>query len=141
MPALAQQARARSARLSGADLMASLLVATVVIISVLWFSDLALTGWSTRVVAGVVLALGYAGCMADRSRMAEVYGAQGRRRAPMAYVIAASLVGATALVSGVAAVIWAVDSMVVVLVAAIVGLWVVSTARHLTTRPELLQRR
>ena len=69
-------------RLSGADLAATLCVATAATVSVLWFTGVALTDWSSRLVAGVVLGLGYLGCMTTRSRMAQVYGAQGHRRAP-----------------------------------------------------------
>lgn len=123
-------------RLSGGDLVATLLVATSVIVSVLWLTDVALTNWSTRVAAAVVFALGYLGCVTTRSRMAEVYGAGGRHRAPLVYVIAASLVGTLALVSGVIAVLWATESMLVVLLASIVTLWAMSTARHMTTRQE-----
>lgn len=115
--------------------MATLLVATAAIVSVLWLTDAALTDWSTRVVAAVVLGLGYLGCMTARSRMAQVYGAQGHQRAPMGYVVVASLLGAAALLGGVAALVWAQQWMLVVLVAAMVALWAVSTARHLTTNP------
>lgn len=122
-------------RLSGADLAATLYVATAATVSVLWFTGVALTDWSSRLVAGVVLGLGYLGCMTARSRMAQVYGAQGHRRAPQAYVVVSSLLGAAALLSGVAAVIWAAEAPLVVLVAAVVALWVLATVRHLTTTP------
>jgi hypothetical protein len=120
-------------RLSGADLVATLLVAAAVVLSTLWFTDTALTGWSTRAAAGVVLALGYLGCMSSRAGLAEVYGAQGRHRAPLAYVVTTSLVGALALVSGVAALVWASEAMLVTLVVSMVALWLLATARHLAT--------
>lgn len=120
-------------RLTAADLAATLLVAAAVVVSVLWLTETALTGWTTRAAAGVVLALGYLGCMSSRSGLAEVYGAQGRRRAPLAYVVAASVVGALALASGVAALVWASESMLVTLVVSMVALWVLATARHLAT--------
>ncbi len=81
----------------------------------------------------MVLVLGYLGCMTTRSRMAEVYRAQRRPRAPTAYVVATSLAGTAALVSGVIAVVWAVESMLVVLVAATATLWLLATVRHLAT--------
>lgn len=121
-------------RFSGADMVATLVVGTAVVISVLWLTDVALTDWSTRVIAGAVLALGWVGCMTARSRMVDVYGAQGHQRAPVAYVVVASLVGAVALISGVIAVVWAVSGMLVVLAAATALLWVIATTRHLTTR-------
>ena len=120
-------------RLSAADLAATLLVAAAVVVSTLWLTDAALTGWSTRATAGVVLALGYLGCMSSRTGLAEVYGAQGRRRAPLAYVVTSSLVGALALVSGVAALVWASETMLVTLIVSLVALWVLATARHLAT--------
>jgi hypothetical protein len=120
-------------RLSAADLLATLLVATAMIVSILWLTDVALTGWSTRVVAAVVFGLGYLGCMTARARMLDVFGARGHRRAPMAYVVAASLMGAVALLSAGAALVWATETMLVVLTAATFTLWVIATARHLTT--------
>jgi hypothetical protein len=120
-------------RLSAADLAATLLVAAAVVVSTLWLTDAALTGWSTRATAAVVLALGYLGCMSSRTGLAEVYGAQGRRRAPLAYVVTSSLVGALALVSGVAALVWASETMLVTLIVSLVALWVLATARHLAT--------
>jgi hypothetical protein len=120
-------------RLSAADLLATLLVVTAMIVSILWLTDAALTGWSIRVVAAVVFGLGYLGCMTARARMLDVYGARGHRRAPMAYVVAASLVGAVALVSAGAALVWATETMLVVLTVAIFTLWGIATARHLTT--------
>jgi hypothetical protein len=117
-------------RLSAADLAATLLVAAAVVVSTLWLTDAALTGWSTRATAGV---LGYLGCMSSRTGLAEVYGAQGRRRAPLAYVVTSSLVGARALVSGVAALVWASETMLVTLIVSLVALWVLATARHLAT--------
>jgi hypothetical protein len=120
-------------RLLAADLAATLLVAAAVVVSTLWLTDAALTGWSTRAAAGVVLALGYLGCMSSRTGLAEVYGAQGRRRAPLAYVVTTSFVGALALVSGIAALVWASEAMLVTLVVSMVALWVLATARHLTT--------
>jgi hypothetical protein len=122
-------------RLSGADLAATLCVATAVTVAVLWFSGVALTDWSTRLVAGVVLGLGYLGCLTTRSRMTQVYGAQGHRRVPLGYVVVSSLLGAAALLSGVVAVIWAARAPLVVLVATVVALWAMSTVRHLTTTP------
>lgn len=136
MPAAQPRPEVHPGGLSGADLLATLVVASAVVASVLWLTDVGLTDWSTRAIAGAVLGLGWVGCMTARSRMAEVYGAQGHQRAPMGYLVAASLVGAVALVSGVIAVVWAVPAMLVVLAAATAILWVLATTRHLTTRRE-----
>lgn len=118
-------------RLSAADLLATLFVATAMIFSILWLAEVALAGWSTRPVAAVVLGLGYLGCMTARSRMLDVYGGRGHHRAPMAYVVASSFVGAVALLSAGAALIWGAETMLVVLTGATFTLWVMSTARHL----------
>ena len=130
----------RRGRLSGADLVATALVATAVAVAALWLADVTLTDWSTRAIALVVVALGYLACMTTQSRMAEVYGAQGQRRAPTAYRVVASLVGTAALVSGILAVLLAAETMLVVLLVAIVALWAMSTARHRTTRQALHPR-
>ncbi len=122
-------------RISGADAMATLLVAAAAIMTVLWFTDVALTGWSTRVLAAVVFGLGYLGCMTARARMTQVYGAQGQHRAPMAYAVVSSVLGAAALVSGVAALVRESQVGLVALVTAMVVLWALATARHLTTAP------
>lgn len=84
-------------RLSGADVMATLLVGSAATASILWFTDIALTGWSTRLLAAVVFALGYLTCMTARARMAQVYGVQGEHLAPMAYLVVSSALGAAAL--------------------------------------------
>ena len=49
-------------------------------------------------------------------------------------MVTASLVGAVALVSGVVALVWAAESMLVVLVVATVVLWALATGRHLSAR-------
>ncbi len=122
-------------RLSGADLTATLLVAAAAMVSLLWLTDVALTGWSTRLVAAVVFGLGYLGCMTARTRIGQVYGAQGHHRAPMPYVVLSSLLGAAALLGALVALIWASQPALLVQVAATVALWALATARHLSTTP------
>ena len=134
-PVKEQPTIAHAGRLSGADVMATLLVAAAATVSIVWFTDAALSGWSTRLLAAVVFALGYVGCMTARARMAQVYGAQGHHRASMAYVVVTSALGAAALVGGVAALVWESQAGLVVLVAATVALWALATARHSRTAP------
>jgi len=65
--------------------------------------------------------------------MANVYGAEGHRRAPMAYVALTSLLGLAALVAGVLTVVTGSEPMLVALVAAMAALWLMATVRHATT--------
>jgi hypothetical protein len=48
-------------------------------------------------------------------------------------VVTTSFVGALALVSGIAALVWASEAMLVTLVVSMVALWVLATGRHLAT--------
>lgn len=119
-------------RLTWRDGPASLFVAAAGVLSALWQSGTALQGMSTRVLGGVVFALGYAACVSDRTEMAVVYGVGGRRRAPIAYIVVASLLGFVALVAGVITLVTANEAMLAILVAATVTLWAISTVRHAT---------
>ncbi len=118
-------------RISTRDIFATVFVAAAALVSLLWLTDTAFTGWSTRVASAVVLGLGVLGCTADRSSMADVYGAQGHERAPTSYLVATSTLGAVALASGILAVVTASTAMLGVLAVATVALWVLATARHL----------
>jgi hypothetical protein len=111
-------------RLTWRDGLATLFVAGAAVLYALWLAP------STRVLGAVVFTLGFAGCMSDQAEMAGVYGAEGRRRAPMAYVVVASLVGAVALVAGIVTLVGASETALGVLVAAIVALWAMATVRH-----------
>ena len=88
-------------RLGWRDGSASLFVIAAGVLYALWQSGTALQGMSTRALGAVVFALGYAACMSDRAEMAVVYGVGGRRRAPMAYIVVASVLGFGALVASV----------------------------------------
>lgn len=70
--------------------------------------------------------------MSDRAEMAVVYGVGGRRRAPMTYVVVASLLGFVALVAGIITLVSANETTLAILVATTVTLWAMSTARHAT---------
>jgi hypothetical protein len=112
------------------DGWATSFVAAAVTFWAVWASGAAFATVSARVVGAGVLALGYTACLADGSQMRAVYGGRRERSAPIAYVVAASILGAGALVAGVIAVIGGSETMLVGLVAAIVALWTMSTVRH-----------
>jgi hypothetical protein len=115
------------------DYLATGFVAAAAALYLVWVNDGGFTSMSTREVAGTVFVLGIAGCIANQGQMASVYGAAGQHHAPMGYLVATSVAGAVALVAGVAAVITANDMLLAVLVAAVVTVWLLSTARHLLT--------
>jgi amino acid permease len=120
-------------RLTRRDVLATLFVAAAAALYALWQTGTAVVGMSTRVLGALVFGLGWAGCMSDQGEMASVYGAGGRRRAPMVYVVVASLLGAVALVAGIMTLISASETMLAILVAATVVLWVLATVRHAVT--------
>jgi hypothetical protein len=116
--------------LSVGDAAATILVAASTVVFSLWFTGAAFGGTSTRVMGAVVFGFGFAACNANRAGVIDVYGAGGTRRAPMSYVVPASVMGAIALVAGVMTFITASETMLVILVAATVVLWAMSTYRH-----------
>jgi hypothetical protein len=120
-------------RLTWRDDLATLLVAAAGLVAFLWLRGAALTGMSPRTIGAIVFALGFAACTSDKVGMANVYGAEGNRRAPMAYVALASLLGLAALVAGVLAVVTGSETVLVALVAAMAALWLMATVRHATT--------
>jgi hypothetical protein len=120
-------------RLTWRDALATLFVAAAAALYGLWQTGTAAAGTSTRVLGAVVFGLGWAGCMSDQREMASVYGAGGRRRAPMAYVVVASLLGVVALAAGIITLVSASETMLAILVAATVALWVLATVRHAMT--------
>jgi FtsH-binding integral membrane protein len=119
-------------RLGWRDGSASLFVIAAGVLYALWQSGTALQGMSTRALGAVVFALGCAACMIDRAEMAVVYGVGGRRRAPMAYIVVASVLGFAALVAGVITLVSVNETMLAILVATTVTLWAMSTVRHAT---------
>jgi hypothetical protein len=120
-------------RLTWRDALATLFVAAAAALYGLWQTGTAGAGMSTRVLGAVVFGLGWAGCMSDQGEMASVYGAAGRRRSPMAYVVVASLLGAVALLAWIMTLLSASGTMLAVLVAATIALWVLATVRHAMT--------
>jgi hypothetical protein len=117
-------------RLTWRDGMATLFVAAAVVVFALWRTDTAMTEMSTRVMAVMVFALGWLGCTSDAKRMSSVYtpGAEDRPSTP--YTVLVSLLGLAALVAGIWAIVAASETMLAVLIGAMVALWLVTTVRH-----------
>ena len=113
--------------------MAALAVAVATVGYLLWSTGTAFETTSPRVIALGVFALGVVGCMAAADRMTEMYGAGERDHTPVWFRVVISAVGAIALVGGLTAIITANQSMLGVLVVATVALWVLATARQLTS--------
>ena len=109
-------------RLTIRDGLATVFVAAAAAVYVPWVTGAALAGWSARVTAAVVVALGWAACMTDQKQLAVVYGATREGpRPPVAYVV---LAGVIALVTGSTAAL-------ATLAASMAGLWLIATARHM----------
>ena len=118
-------------RLTIRDGLATVFVAAAAAIYLPWVTGAALTGWSVRVTAAVVFALGWAACMTDQKQMAVVYGATREgQRPPAAYVVLVSAIGALALVAGVMALVTGSAALLATLAASMAGLWLIATVRH-----------
>jgi hypothetical protein len=114
------------------DGLATVFVAAAAAVYVPWVTGAALAGWSARVTAAVVFALGWAACMTDQKQLAVVYGATREGpRPPVAYVVLVSAIGAVALVAGVIALVTGSTAALATLAASIAGLWLIATARHM----------
>jgi hypothetical protein len=121
-------------RLTIRDGLATVFVAAAAAVYVSWVTGAALTGWSVRVTAAVVFALGWAACVTDQKQLAVVYGATREGpRPPAAYVVLVSAVGALALVTGVIALVTGSAALLATLAASMAGLWLIATARHSVT--------
>ena len=120
-------------RLTIRDGLATAFMAAAAAVYLLWVTGAAMTGWSVRLTAAVVFALGWAACVTDQKQMALVYGASKGPRAPAAYVVLVSAIGALALVSGVLALVTGSAALLATLVAWMAGLWLIATARHTLT--------
>jgi hypothetical protein len=118
-------------RLTIRDGLATVFVAAAAAVYVLWLTGAALTGWSVRVTAAVVFALGWAACVTDQKQMGVVYGATREGPRPSAaYVVLVSAIGALALVVGVIALVTGSAALLATLASSMAGLWLIATARH-----------
>jgi hypothetical protein len=125
-------------RLTRKDLRATVVVVGAAVFYTLWLTGTVAADMSTRVVTGIVFALGWLGCTSDIDQMRFLFGVDEDERPPLVYVVLASLVGGVALVAGAIAIIWGNEAMLATLVVAMAVLWVATTARHqISGRPEL----
>jgi hypothetical protein len=133
MPAL----RGCEMRLSLRDGVATVCSVAAVTLYVLWLPDHHILGLSgTRAAGVIVFALGFVACSADRRGLMNVFGAGDRSlRVSMTYRIVAASAGAIALVAAIGAIALRSQPMLATLVAAIVVLWLMSTARHAVGAP------
>jgi hypothetical protein len=111
-----------------------LFVAAAAVLYGLWLTGAGAPGMSGRVLGAVVFGLGWAACTVNQAEMAVVYGAGTRRRAPMAYVVIASILGIVALVAGVTTLVSGNEAMLATLVSAMIVLWGMATIRHAIAR-------
>jgi hypothetical protein len=117
------------------DARATLWVGAAAIFYGLWLTGTVAADMSTRLVAGIVFALGWLGCTSDVEGMKAVFGVDGEQRPHMTYVVIASLAGTVAFVAGILAIVGANETMLATLVVSTVVLWLISTVRHAITAP------
>lgn len=98
----------------------------------LWATGTAMAGASITVIAAVVFGLGWAACLTDQREMQIVYGADRQHpRLPLSYIMLTSAIGAMTLGAGIAALVTASDAALIILLAGLIALWVLATARHI----------
>jgi hypothetical protein len=118
-------------RLTWKDAVSTVFMAAIVVIYVAFLNST--TAWlisSARGTAGAVLVLGMVGGCGMSAAAAQY---QGKRA--WAYTSFASVLGATALVAGVIALITASTAALAILVVVTLALWLLATARHAFTSP------
>ena len=118
-------------RLTWRDGLATLLVAAAAVLYALWAAGVLMPGVSTRWMTVIAFALGVAACTADQRELGEVYGAtrEGPRPSGL-YIALATGLGIVMLVAGIFAFVLASEALLATLVAAMVALWLIATARH-----------
>ena len=121
-------------RLTWKDGLATLLVAAAAVLYALWAAGALLPGVSTRWMTVIAFGLGMAACTVNQRQLGEVYGAtrQGPRPSGL-YVALATAFGIVMLVAGILAFVLASEAMLATLVAAMIALWLIATARHALT--------
>lgn len=119
-------------KLTWKDAVSTVFMAAIVVIYVAFLNST--TAWlisSARGTAGAVLVLGFVGGCA-MSAAGQSQGTPAR-----AYTSFASVLGVTALVAGVVALITANTVALAILVVATLALWLAATARHAFTPPDV----
>jgi hypothetical protein len=118
-------------RLTRRDAAASAFVGTAVVLYALWAAGVAMATSSTTAIGAVVFGLGLASCVTNQREMAVVYGVDETRSRPTTtYAVAASILGAVALISGIATIFTGSEPLLLVLLGTLVALWLIATARH-----------
>lgn len=119
-------------RLTWRDGSATLLVAAAAAVYALWATGTAMASASITVIAAVVFGLGWAACLTDQREMQILYGADRQHpRPPLSYIMLTSAIGVMTLGAGIAALVTASDAALVILLAGMIALWVLATARHI----------
>lgn len=121
-------------RLTWRDGLATVLVTAAAVLYALWAADVVMPGVSTRWMTVIAFALGMAACTANQRELGEVYGAtrEGQRPSGL-YIVLATALGVVMLVAGILAFVLASEAMLATLVAGMVALWLIATARHVLT--------
>jgi hypothetical protein len=121
-------------RLTWRDGLATLLVAAAAVLYALWAVGVLMPSVSTRWITVIAFALGAAACTANQREMAEVYGATREGlRPPGLYIALATALGIVMLAASILAFVLASEAMLATLVAAMIALWLIATARHALT--------
>jgi hypothetical protein len=128
-------------RLTWRDGVATLLVAATAVLYALWATGAVMPGVSTRWMTGIAVALGAAACTANQRELGEVYGATREGPRPSGvYIALATALGIVMLVAGILAFVLASEVLLATLVAAMIALWLIATARHALTGRHLQLR-
>ena len=123
----------RTSRIGPRDFIATILVALAATLYGLTQSGVDLPGFgSTRAVAAGVFVLGMFSCGIGAE--VDAYNRPGVTRAVMAVI---SIVGAVALIAGILAMTIGSETMLTVLVAGTITVWLLTTLRHALTPPDL----
>jgi hypothetical protein len=124
------------------DGLATAFVGAAAVLYLLWVGGTTVLGLSgPRALAVVIFGLGVGGCYTAKSQMEAMYGAGGRARPPLYYVVLVSVLGGVTLVAGIIALASGGDAALATLTAAMVALWALATIRHSTSRttPEAIR--
>lgn len=121
-------------RLTWRDGLATLLVAAAAALYALWATGALMAGVSTRWITVIAFALGMAACTANQRELGKVYGAtrEGPRPSGL-YIALATALGIVMLTAGILAFVLPSQAMLATLVAAMIALWLIATARHVLT--------
>ena len=121
-------------RLTWRDGLATVLVAAAAVLYALWAANALMPGVSTRWMTAIAFALGMAACTVNQRELGEVYGASGEcPRSSGLYITLATALGIVMLAAGILAFVLASEALLATLVAAMIGLWLIATARHALT--------